>query len=84
MDLSFLRNALLDDLPPGGRVSVRFSGVNGWVPPTFQSPGLMKSLSRQLSRQLLSVYNNDEGSQADRKQVGMAKRTGARATVSTS
>ena len=75
MDLSFLRNSLLDELSMGARVSVQFTGVSGWVPPTFQSPGLIQTLSRELSRQLSAVQNNEEGKPADKKQVGSRPRS---------
>ncbi|CAD7697281.1 unnamed protein product [Ostreobium quekettii] len=57
--------SLLEPVPPGERVSIRFAGVCGWVPGSFASPGLVTSLSRSLS----GMFLGEEGENGGKKQI---------------
>lgn len=63
------RPSLLDPLPEKTRVKVEFSGVNGWVPGTFLAPGLVKSVSRHISRQMAALYWAKEEKKDSRRQI---------------
>lgn len=67
--LPVLRASLLDTIPEKARVGVEFSGVNGWVPASFLAPGFLKSVSRQVSRQLSTFYGAKEEAPDSRRQI---------------
>eukprot|EP00803_Ostreobium_quekettii_P011326 evm.model.scf_570.3 EVM.evm.TU.scf_570.3 scf_570:75122-78373(+) len=46
LDKEGVKGSLLDAIPESGRVGVQFRGVNGWVPATFQKPGMGRALQK--------------------------------------